>query len=62
MSRLGRRSQAGAALLLAMIILTLVGTLAAGMVWHQHRAIEVEAAERARRRRGSSTARSTGRA
>lgn len=48
MSRHGRRSQAGAALLLAMIILTLVGTLAAGMVWHQHRAIEVEAAERAR--------------
>jgi general secretion pathway protein K len=38
----------GAALLLAMVILTLVTTLAAGMVWQQWRAIEVEAAERAR--------------
>lgn len=43
-----KRRQTGAALLLAMIILTLVSTLAAGMVWHQHRAIEVETAERAR--------------
>jgi general secretion pathway protein K len=40
--------QRGAALLLAMVILTLVTTLAAGMVWQQWRAIEVEAAERAR--------------
>jgi general secretion pathway protein K len=40
--------QRGAALLLAMVILTLVTTLAAGMVWHQWRAIEVEGAERAR--------------
>jgi len=31
-----------------MVILTLVTTLAAGMVWHQWRAIEVEGAERAR--------------
>ncbi|HET9977437.1 MAG TPA: type II secretion system minor pseudopilin GspK [Burkholderiaceae bacterium] len=38
----------GAALLLAMLILTLVTTLAAGMVWQQWRAIRVEAAERAR--------------
>jgi general secretion pathway protein K len=38
----------GAALLLAMLILTLVATLAAGMVWQQWRAIQVEAAERAR--------------
>ncbi len=47
-SNFSRWPQSGAALLLAMIILTLVSTLAAGMVWHQHRAIEVEAAERAR--------------
>jgi len=38
----------GAALLLAMLILTLVATLAAGMVWQQWRAIQVESAERAR--------------
>jgi general secretion pathway protein K len=45
----GRRSaQRGAALLLAMVILTLVSTLAAGMIWQQSRAIDVEAAERAR--------------
>lgn len=40
--------QRGAALLVAMVILTLVATLAAGMVWQQWRAVEVEAAERAR--------------
>lgn len=39
---------AGAALLLAMILLTLVATVAAGMVWQQSRAVEVEGAERAR--------------
>lgn len=44
----GRRRQRGAALLLAMLILTLVATLAAGMVWQQWRAIQVETAERAR--------------
>lgn len=38
----------GAAILLAMIILTLVATVAAGMVWSQERAVRVEAAERAR--------------
>ena len=43
-----RSHQRGAALLLAMLILTLVATLAAGMVWQQWRAIQVEAAERAR--------------
>jgi general secretion pathway protein K len=43
----GRR-QRGAALLLAMIILSTVATVAAGMVWQQTRAVEVEAAERAR--------------
>jgi general secretion pathway protein K len=41
-------TQRGAALLLAMIILTLITTLAAGMVWQQYRAVQVEAAERAR--------------
>jgi general secretion pathway protein K len=43
-----KRLQGGAALLLAMIILTLVSTLAAGMVWQQSRAVQLEAAERAR--------------
>ncbi|MEF7616403.1 type II secretion system minor pseudopilin GspK [Aquincola sp. MAHUQ-54] len=42
------RQQHGAALLMAMIILTLVATLAAGMVYQQDRAIRVESAERAR--------------
>jgi general secretion pathway protein K len=43
-----RCAQRGAALLLAMLIMTLVTTLAAGMVWQQYRAIQVEGAERAR--------------
>jgi general secretion pathway protein K len=43
-----RRRQRGAALLLAMIILTMVVTVTAGMLWQQTRAVEVEAAERAR--------------
>ena len=42
------KTERGAALLLAMIILALVTTITAGMVWHQRRAITVEAAERAR--------------
>ena len=42
------RHQHGAALLLAMIILALVTTITAGMVWHQTRAVQVEGAERAR--------------
>lgn len=42
------RHQAGAALLVAMVLVTVVTTLAAGMVWQQWRAVEVEAAERAR--------------
>jgi general secretion pathway protein K len=46
------RSQRGAALLVAMLVLTLVGTLAAGMVWQQARAIEVEGAERMRTQAG----------
>lgn len=40
--------QHGAALLLAMVILALIATLAAGMIAQQQRAIAVEAAERAR--------------
>jgi general secretion pathway protein K len=43
-----RGRQAGAAILLALLIMTLVATLAAGMVWLQWRGIEVEAAERVR--------------
>ena len=43
-----RRRQHGAALLTAMIIVTLVATLAAAMVWQQWRAVQVESAERAR--------------
>ncbi|MBQ0960056.1 type II secretion system minor pseudopilin GspK [Ideonella sp. 4Y11] len=43
-----RSTQRGAALLLAMLIVTLVATLTAGMVWQQWQAIEVEGAERAR--------------
>jgi general secretion pathway protein K len=43
-----RRGQSGAAILLALLIMTLVATLAAGMVWLQWRGIEVESAERAR--------------
>ena len=42
------RRQAGAALLLAMVIVALIVTTAAGMVWLQTRAVQVEAAERAR--------------
>lgn len=40
------RSQAGAALLTAMVIVTLVTTIAASMVWQQWRSVQVEAAER----------------
>ncbi len=40
--------QAGAALLLAMVIVALITTIAAGMIWLQTRAVQVEAAERAR--------------
>jgi general secretion pathway protein K len=46
--RTSSRRQRGAALLTAMIIVTLVATLAAAMVWQQWRAVQVEAAERAR--------------
>lgn len=40
--------QRGAALLTAMIIVTLIATLASAMVWRQYRAVQIEAAERAR--------------
>lgn len=43
-----RSTQRGAALLLAMIIVALIVTMAAGMVWMQTRAVSIEAAERAR--------------
>lgn len=43
-----KQPRRGAALLVAMLVLTLVGTLAAGMVWQQSRAIGVESAERTR--------------
>lgn len=42
------RRQRGAALLTAMIIVTLVASLAAAMVWRQYRAVQIESAERAR--------------
>ena len=43
-----RSAQRGAALLIAMALMTLVATLASGMIWQQYRAIQVEAAERSR--------------
>jgi general secretion pathway protein K len=46
------RRQHGAALLLAMMIVALITTVAAGMVWLQTRAVHVEAAERARAQAG----------
>ncbi len=48
MRRAPKRREAGAALLLAMVIVSLIVTTAAGMVWLQTRAVQVEAAERAR--------------
>jgi general secretion pathway protein K len=42
------RPSRGAAMLLALLIMTLIATLASGMVWQQWRAIRIEAAERAR--------------
>lgn len=48
MKRIGSRRQDGAALLLAMLVVTLVATLAAAALWQQWRAAEVEQAERQR--------------
>jgi general secretion pathway protein K len=48
-ARARRRSgQRGAALLVAMLVVTVVATLTSGMVWQQWRAVQVESAERAR--------------
>ncbi len=45
----GRRAPArGAALLVALVLLSVVATLAAGMIWQQWRGVQVEAAERSR--------------
>ena len=43
-----RRAQQGAALLLAMLIVTLVATFAASAMWLQWRSVEIETAERSR--------------
>lgn len=43
-----RRQERGAALLTAMVIVTLVATLAAAMVWQQWRAVQAETIERSR--------------
>jgi general secretion pathway protein K len=48
MTRSPSKHQRGAALLTAMIIVTLVAALAAAMMWRQQRAVQVEASERAR--------------
>lgn len=46
--RLPRHTQRGAALLLAMLVVTLVATLASAALWQQWRSTEVEQAERQR--------------
>jgi general secretion pathway protein K len=43
-----RADQRGAALLLAMLVVTLVATFAAGSLWQQWRSVQVETAERSR--------------
>ena len=48
MTQRSHRAQRGAALLTAMIIVTLVATLASAMVWQQWRAVQIEIAERGR--------------
>ena len=50
--RCGPGAQRGAALLTAMIIVTLVVTMATSMVWQRWRAVQVETAERARAQAG----------
>lgn len=49
---LRHRSRRGAALLTAMVIVSLVASLAAAMVWRQFRAVQIEAADRARAQAG----------
>lgn len=51
-SSLRVQCQRGAALLSAMVIVTLVATLASSMVWQQWRAVQVESAERVRSQAG----------
>ena len=51
MSR-NERPPRGAALLVAMVLLTVVATLASGMVWQQWKGVQVEAAERSRAQTG----------
>ena len=48
MSRRHAPPARGAALLVAMVLLSVVATLATGMVWQQWKAVQVETAERAR--------------
>lgn len=48
MNRSRTQQQGGAALLTAMLIVALVASLASAMVWRQYRAVQIEAAERAR--------------
>lgn len=47
-----RRPARGAALLVAMVLLTVVATLASGMVWQQWKGVQVETSERARAQSG----------
>ena len=47
-ARHARHGQRGAALLMAMIIVTLVASLASAMVWQQWRSVQIETAERSR--------------
>ena len=46
------RPARGAALLVAMVLLTVVATLASGMVWQQWKGVQVETSERARAQSG----------
>ena len=52
MKRPRHRPSRGAALLVAMVLLTVVATLASGMVWQQWKAVQVESAERSRAQSG----------
>lgn len=47
-----KRTERGAALLVAMLVVTLVATFAASALWQQWRAVEVEGAERSRMQAG----------
>lgn len=45
---MSRPRQRGAALLTALLLVTLVASLAAAMIWRQYRAVQIESADRAR--------------